>query len=180
MAALRFALITVLRFVLIAGIGAILVALCYYPLQVVLTMALPGAIIVMLLLIVAMPLLLPLRFIVTIVLAGVFLAVLLLPLGMLVHETIGPGGDSRAVGLLGAAIGAAFFLILLGQLFKTLWRGNADHLSMHHLSIEALATQDYREQRSGIRGAPVAAYGIHVNVTPSGDGGSSSCSSSAC
>jgi hypothetical protein len=174
MAALRFALITVLRFVLITGIGATLVALCYYPLPVVLTAALTGAIIVMPLLIVAMPLLLPLRFILTTVFAGVLFVVLALPLVMLV-ETIGPGGHNRAFGLLCVASGAAFFLILLGQLLRTLWRGNADHLS-----AEALATQNYREPQNGIGGAPVTVYGIFGQVSPSVDCGSSSCSSSAC
>ena len=171
MAALRFALITGLRIVLLTGIAATLAALCYYPPQIVLTTALTGAIIVLLLLIVAMPLLLPLRFILTRVLAGTFFVVL----GMLM-ESLKPGGGIGGLGLPAVAMGAAFFLILLGQLFRTLWRGNADHLS-----LEALATDDDREQQNGIGGAPVAVYGIPGHAAAvSIDCGSSSCSSSAC
>jgi hypothetical protein len=168
------------RSLLIAGITAVLAVPLYYPLPVVLIVAMPaiaGAI-------VGIPLVLPFSFIARTVQGGVVFAVSLMLLDVLVHALV-PGDALFGAGFWLGLTGVVVILILLGQLLKSMWRGNADHLSP-----EAIAAR-YRSQLHGdADDGPTFAFAGHAHTPHAGDGGfsssssgdcgSSSCSSSSC
>jgi hypothetical protein len=164
MAIVRSVLIAVLRFALIAGLATVAASLFYYPPPVVLTATLTGVVLAIPLLLLVMPVLLPLSYILVMALSGVGLAILVSPVLLLL--LLIPGGTIPVFTIL-TIMGLAGLPIMLGELLRTVWKGNADHLG-----LDAVAASP----RPG-QACPPVVFMPHAHVATSVDGGSSSGSS---